>query len=347
VDGYSVRPLIDGTAGEGDHPDYCVAEERLINSDGGRVNNSPMYAVRTAQWKLIVAEDATSTAKDALYDMVNDPDEMNNLIGSSAGQSQYRDVAESMKARLIDYLTHIGSPEVTNIQAREVVPVSPKKEGTLDWSVNNTVVSNSELSLVGVAADGNTKTAAIGGRTCRAKTTPATDQYFYFKSSPTLFYRAPGARIAVECDFYVASPTGIGLSYDSINGPVDHPVQVTASEVGQWKTARWYIEDALFGERMPSGTDFAIRIPAGITGYISRVKVVLPESADWPPFAIAGTKLQWPEASDALGWKLYAADTLDSSVGWSNVAGGIVATNGYRQYTVPETKQTGFFRMKK
>ena len=347
VDGYSVRPLIEGTAGAGDHPDYCVSEDRLYTT-GTRANNKPMYAVRTEKWKLIVAEDATSIAKDALYDMINDPNEMNNLIGSAAGQWEYRDVAESMKTRLVDYLTRLNSPEITNIQNRVVVPVSPKREGTLNWSADNTTLSNSELSLVGVAAAGNTIATSIGGRLCRAKANPATDMFSYLKSDPSFFYRTPGAKIAVECDFYIAAnPTRLLLNYDSVNGPVDHPLQVESSDVGQWKTARWYIADALFGERLPSGTDFSIRIPAGVEGYISRVKLVLPTSSDWPPFTINGTGIQWPADSGALGWKLYARETLANSAAWLLVTNGISTTNGLQIYAPSLPTTNRFFRMQR
>jgi len=346
-DGYSLRPLINNSAGPGDHPDYCVAEERLYTT-GTRANNKPMYAVRTDRWKLFVAEDATSTAKDALYDMSTDPNEMNNLIGSAAGQLQYRDVAESMKARLINYLTRLNSPELTNIQARVVVPASPKTEGMLDWSTNNTAVTNTELALVTVASQGNTVAATIGGRTCRAKANPATDADFYFDASASFFYRTPGAKVAVECDFYTAtSPTSLQLTYDSVNGSVNHPLQILSTNAGQWRTARWYLDDPLFGDRQTAGTDFRIRIPTGVAGYISRVKLVLTQSPDWPPFTVNGQTIEWPSTSDALGWRLYESDTLSPAGNWSLVSSGITSTNGSMQYLAPRGGQTRFFRMQK
>ena len=347
IDGYSVRSLIDGTAGEGAHPDYCVAEGRLLNKTLSRVINKPMYAVRTESWKLIVAEDPTSTAIDALYDMDADPDEMNNLIGSAAGQIQYRDVAEAMQTRLVHYLNRLGSAEATNVEARAVVPVTPKEDGELNWA-SDAAVANAELALVEMANKGNTEAFTIDGRSCRAKADSATDMFFSFNTDESLFYQTPGAPVAIECEYFVSeNPTRVWLRYDSVNGSTIHPVKIEDRDVGQWKTARWYINDAFFGDRLESGADFYIRIPPETDGYISRVKVVLPESADWPPFRVDGNTVQWLEDTDALGWKLYEIDELNTLNSWNQVSGGIVAINGNKVYTIPETARKSFYKMQK
>jgi hypothetical protein len=73
----------------------------------------------------------------------------------------------------------------------------------------------------------------------------------------------------------------------------------------------------------------------------------LPESADWPPFRVDGNTVQWLEDTDALGWKLYEIDELNTLNSWNQVSGGIVAINGNKVYTIPETARKSFYKMQK
>ena len=105
--GRSLRGLIEGT--EKDGPDYCVSERPT------------RFMVRTKRWKLLFANNARAGKLDALYDLVKDPHEMNNLIGDNTDREQYRAPAEAMKARLVRWLEKVESPYLESVRWRPVL----------------------------------------------------------------------------------------------------------------------------------------------------------------------------------------------------------------------------------
>ena len=110
-EGRSLRSLMEGT--EKDGPDYCVSE---------RASGSlPNFMVRTKRWKLLFAARSDSAARDALYDLENDPNEMRNLIGYNSFREQYRAVAKEMKARLVLWLEKVRSPYLDEVRRRPVI----------------------------------------------------------------------------------------------------------------------------------------------------------------------------------------------------------------------------------
>jgi arylsulfatase A-like enzyme len=107
-DGDSLRPLIEGRSGV---PDYQVAE--------WATRNVPNFMVRTAEWKLMLADSPESRAVDALYDMKNDPYEMRNLLGDPTDKSKYARQADEMKQRLIAWLERVHSPQLEPVKKRK------------------------------------------------------------------------------------------------------------------------------------------------------------------------------------------------------------------------------------
>ncbi|MCL5745280.1 MAG: sulfatase-like hydrolase/transferase, partial [Acidobacteria bacterium] len=107
-DGDSLRPLVEGRGKAG--PDYRVAE--------WNTRNVPNYMVRTAEWKLMIANSPDSKAVDALYDLRNDPLEMRNLLGDPADRSRYAARAGEMKDRLLQWLARAHSPDLGAVKAR-------------------------------------------------------------------------------------------------------------------------------------------------------------------------------------------------------------------------------------
>ncbi len=107
-DGDSLRPLTEGIKGT---PDYRVSEWDAIAL--------PNYMVRTADWKLMIAEKPDSKATDALYDLKNDPYEMRNLLGDPADRSKYSARAGEMKDRLIAWLGRVESPALEGVKRRK------------------------------------------------------------------------------------------------------------------------------------------------------------------------------------------------------------------------------------
>lgn len=90
----------------GESPDFRVSEWNGANV--------PNFMVRTRGWKLIMAKDPTSKARDALFNLEDDPYEMTNLLGSN------RAPAEEMKERLLAWLERAGSPHETGVREREL-----------------------------------------------------------------------------------------------------------------------------------------------------------------------------------------------------------------------------------
>jgi arylsulfatase A-like enzyme len=76
--------------------------------------------VRTADWKLMMADAPDSKGVDALYDLRNDPWEMRNLLGDPADRSRCAGRAREMKDRLIAWLGRVRSPAVESVKARSL-----------------------------------------------------------------------------------------------------------------------------------------------------------------------------------------------------------------------------------
>jgi arylsulfatase A-like enzyme len=76
--------------------------------------------VRTADWKLMMADSPESRAVDALFDLRNDPYEMRNLLGDPADRARYAGRTKEMKDRLAAWLGRVRSPALPGVQARKV-----------------------------------------------------------------------------------------------------------------------------------------------------------------------------------------------------------------------------------
>jgi len=109
-DGDSLRPAIEGRGLAG--ADFRVAE--------WGTRNAPNFMVRTAEWKLMIADSPASRAIDALFDMKSDPLEMRNLLGDPADKAKYRPKAEEMKQRLLSWLERVKSPAIEQVRARKL-----------------------------------------------------------------------------------------------------------------------------------------------------------------------------------------------------------------------------------
>jgi arylsulfatase A-like enzyme len=94
----------------GKSPDFRVSE--------WPGENIPNFMVRTRDWKLIMAKNPASRARDALFNLKEDPYEMTNLLGEAGDRAKHRTHAEEMKDRLIWYLDRGGSPLKNSVKER-------------------------------------------------------------------------------------------------------------------------------------------------------------------------------------------------------------------------------------
>ncbi|UCG47456.1 MAG: sulfatase-like hydrolase/transferase [Phycisphaerales bacterium] len=109
-DGRSLRPLIEGKGDGG--MDFCVSE---WGAESGAT-----LMVRTKRWKYICSHSRRSKSVDALYDLEEDPLEMNNLIGKRPKAARHVEQAAAMKARLVSWLERVGSPRLEGVKDRPV-----------------------------------------------------------------------------------------------------------------------------------------------------------------------------------------------------------------------------------
>jgi arylsulfatase A-like enzyme len=105
-DGKSLRGLIEGTDQE--HGQYVVTEWNY------RGPSQPNYMVVKDGWKLIVPYSKSSSVVNVLYDLNNDPHEMNNLIGRNPNK-QPHNVKKALELRS-DLLTWLGQKDSKHVQ---------------------------------------------------------------------------------------------------------------------------------------------------------------------------------------------------------------------------------------
>lgn len=108
ADGQSLRPLIEGReTGEGR---VAVSEW-----DSKRI---PGFMITDGRWKLLYGRSSDAKSMDALYDLKNDPDELNNLIGKNPGGAKYHPETSRMKGLLLEWLVRVQSPHLESVKAR-------------------------------------------------------------------------------------------------------------------------------------------------------------------------------------------------------------------------------------
>ncbi|MBN8215098.1 MAG: sulfatase-like hydrolase/transferase [Spirochaetes bacterium] len=83
--------------------------------------HSPNYMVRTRDFKFLFAGDPRSPSLDALWNLKDDPDEMNNLLGTRPDRAKWREQAEWHKSLLVSWLDRVGSPDRAGVKARPVM----------------------------------------------------------------------------------------------------------------------------------------------------------------------------------------------------------------------------------
>jgi hypothetical protein len=119
------------------------------------------------------------------------------------------------------------------------------------------------LYRVPVTFDGNTSAETQGGKSCRYNTTQTTDHYFYFDVDDNFSsYNASGADMTVEVEYYDAGGgVSFTLQYDgATNAYTAHPKVITTQGTGRWRTVRFEIADAYFGNRENGGADFRVYV---------------------------------------------------------------------------------------
>jgi arylsulfatase A-like enzyme len=113
VDGKSLRDLIEKKPSN--RADYIVTEWNY------RGDGEPNYMIVKDGWKMFIPQTASSTVIDVLYNLNEDPHEMNNLIGSNPARKKYTAKVAELKADLLQWLKEHDSKHYAGVKEREII----------------------------------------------------------------------------------------------------------------------------------------------------------------------------------------------------------------------------------
>jgi len=119
INSQSLRGVIEGREAR----DFVVSEWR-------EDPNVPTYMVRSGNWKLLISKIPDASSIDALYNLQDDPHEMNNLLFDGMPESHAR-VALDLKNKLLSWLEEVGSASVQGVKDRELPDFSSKPPNIL------------------------------------------------------------------------------------------------------------------------------------------------------------------------------------------------------------------------
>lgn len=112
-DGKSLRGLIEGT--DKKHGAYVVTEW----DNHGPI--TPNYMVVKDGWKLMIPYTKDSTVINAMYNLNEDPHEMNNLLGKNSDKAKYQAKAEELRSCLLDWLKRNRSTRYDGVKSRALI----------------------------------------------------------------------------------------------------------------------------------------------------------------------------------------------------------------------------------
>ncbi len=113
TDGFSLKGIMEGTGSP--KYDFAVSEWQWSNE------KVPSIMIRTEEWKLMTTHREGGKNVEVLYDLKNDPYEMNNLLGTNLERHKYKAKAEELRDKLVGYLKDVNYPLVKGIEERVLV----------------------------------------------------------------------------------------------------------------------------------------------------------------------------------------------------------------------------------
>jgi len=111
--GVSLRDLIEGR--ETNHGKYVVTEWDY------RGPVAPNYMIVKDGWKLMIPYTKQSTVINAMYNLNEDPHEMNNLLGKNPNRVDYKEKAEELRSCLLEWLKKNNSDRYKGVKERELI----------------------------------------------------------------------------------------------------------------------------------------------------------------------------------------------------------------------------------
>jgi hypothetical protein len=81
----------------------------------------PNYMIVKGGWKLMIPYSESSGVLNAMYDLVNDPFEMNNLLGNNPERELFRERAEELRSSLLEWLKKTNSKHYKGVKERVLI----------------------------------------------------------------------------------------------------------------------------------------------------------------------------------------------------------------------------------
>jgi len=86
-----------------------------------RGDTEPNYMIVKDGWKLIIPYSESSMVLNAMYNMNDDPYEMNNLLGNNPQKRKHAKKAEELRKYLLEWLKKNNSSHFEGVKARKLV----------------------------------------------------------------------------------------------------------------------------------------------------------------------------------------------------------------------------------
>jgi len=264
-DGQSLRDLVEGKPAR---PGYIVTE---WNYRGPR---EPNYMVTDGNWKYTTSFTPDSRALNTLFDLRNDPHEMNNLLGRNPEPEKYAPQAERMKGLLVAWLQRHGhAKHVEGVKARPVLDPRILPPGLTDIRVVcGETVDEHGLVFERESAVTRNVPVEVGGkhawRTVRRK--PGNRfRYVYFTVAYLDFESNAKPACRITLDYFDEGDAEVTIVYDSTDpkvkvvprtpGAWKRGIRFRLTNTRTWKQATFDINDARFAHRQ-NGRDIRVQV---------------------------------------------------------------------------------------
>ncbi|HCY43760.1 MAG TPA: hypothetical protein DHV48_20895 [Prolixibacteraceae bacterium] len=123
-DSKSLRGMIEGTD---QSMGKMVVTEWLNNED-----KQPGYMILKEGWKMFIPYSVESNVINALYNLKEDPHEMNNLIGNNPYRKNYEAKANELRNDLLNWLKEHKSSHYEGVKSRDLMKAD-LSTGSIDW----------------------------------------------------------------------------------------------------------------------------------------------------------------------------------------------------------------------
>lgn len=134
------------------------------------------------------------------------------------------------------------------------------KESVLTISADLGAANSSDgLQQVELSGDGQTSASVVDGREVRQLSGAAASLYMYMRVDFQFanVVRA-GLNAVVEVDYLDTGFGSLNIQYDATGAAYRPANPISLENSGEWRTARFYLDDALFGNRQNGASDFRI-----------------------------------------------------------------------------------------